>query len=251
MKKTIHISPLACGIISGTLQKTACVLRRLASICSLLLLASTAGAQELEYAMEVGLMAGGSFYFGDANYSGAYKNLCPAGGAFARWNINPRMAVKFNALYAGIKGDIRSTETKYPSIELEKVEKPKFSNSAVDVSATYELHFWGFGTGAATYKGNKRWCPYIQLGLGGTYCNKTFTMNFPIGCGVKLKVKDRLNVGLDWAMHFTLSDELDGVHDPYRIESGFLKNKDSYCVTSIYVSYDFCPKLRKCPSLTY
>ncbi len=251
MNPAIHNLSLVHGGFAGRLRKAACWLRRMACVCAVFLLSSHAGAQELEYAMEVGLMAGGSFYLGDANYSGFYKNLCPSGGAFARWNISPRMAVKFNALYAGLKGDIRSTETKYPPMELEKIEKPKFSNSAVDVSATYELHFWGFGTGAATYKGNKRWCPYVQLGLGGTYCNKAFTMNLPIGCGVKFKVKDRLNVGIDWAMHFTLSDELDGVKDPYRIESGFLKNKDSYCVTSIYVSYDFCPKLRKCPSLTY
>ena len=217
----------------------------------LMLCAQGATAQELEYALEVGGMAGGSFYLGDANYSGFYKNLCPSGGAFARWNINPRMSVKFNALYAGIKGDIRSMDNKYPPLEVMELEKSDFSNSAVDVSATYELHFWGFGTGAATYKGNKRWCPYIQLGLGATYCNKVFTMNLPIGFGVKYKVKDRLNVGIDWAMHFSLSDELDGVQDPYKIESGLLKNKDSYCITSIYVSYDFCPKLRKCPSLTY
>ena len=239
------------GRMSGILRYAAASVRTAVCVLAMASASLNAQAQELEYAMEVGLMGGGSFYLGDANYSGFYKNLCPAGGAFARWNINPRMAVKFNALYAGLKGDIRSSETKYPPAELAKVEKPSFSNSAVDVSATYELHFWGFGTGAASYKGNKRWCPYIQLGLGGTYANKAFTMNIPIGCGVKFKVKDRLNVGLDWAMHFTLSDELDGVKDPYRIESGFLKNKDSYCVTSIYISYDFCPKLRKCPSVEY
>ena len=241
---------LLCHCALTTLKRLAASSRRMAA--ALMILCSLpVAAQELEYAMEVGGMAGGSFYLGDANYSGFYKNLCPSGGLFARWNINPRMSVKFNALYAGVKGDIRSNETTYPSLESMELEKPKFNNSAVDVSATYELHFWGFGTGAATYKGNKRWCPYIQMGLGATYCNKVFTMNIPLGFGVKYKVKDRLNVGVDWAMHFSLSDQLDGVEDPYRIKSGFLKNKDSYCITSIYVSYDFCPKLRKCPSLEY
>ncbi len=217
----------------------------------LLLMTNNMRAQELEYAMEVGAMGGGSFYLGDANYSGFYKHLGGAVGAFGRYNINPRMAVKLNALYAGISGNLRDGDNKFPTLEQMEIDKPDFKKSVVDVSATYELHFWGFGTGTATYKGNKRWAPYIQLGLGATYGNSVFTMNIPVGFGVKYKFKDRLNVGFDWAMHFSLSDQLDGIDDPYRVESGFLKNKDSYCVTSIYVSYDFCAKLRKCPSLEY
>lgn len=201
-------------------------------------------SQELEYAMEIGGMAGGSFYLGDANYSGMYKNLCATAGAFARWNINPRMAAKFNISYAGIRGDLKNSDNKYPQLP----QGYSFSESAVDVGCQYELHFWGFGTGAASYKGNKRWTPYIQFGIGGTYCAKTFTMNIPIGFGIKYKVKDRLNVGLDWSMRLSLSDKLDGIEDPYKIKSGFLKNKDSYCMTSIYVAYDFCAKLKKCPS---
>lgn len=200
-------------------------------------------AQELEYALELGAMAGGSFYLGDANYSGWYKHLGGTIGATARWNINPRMALKFNASYAGISGDINDTDNKFPTIE-----KAKFSEPLFDVGCQYELHFWGYGTGTATYKGHKRWTPYIQLGLGGTYCNDTFTMNLPIGFGIKYKIKERLNVGFDWTMRFSLSDKLDGIEDPYAIKSGFLKNKDSYCLTTFYVTYDLCPKLRKCAS---
>ena len=47
-------------------------------------------------------------------------------------------------------------------------------------------------------------------------------------------------------MRFSLSDKLDGIEDPYKIESGFLKNKDSYSWTMVYISYDLCPKYRKC-----
>lgn len=200
-------------------------------------------AQELEYALELGGNAGGSFYFGDANYSGWYKHLGGSLGAIARWNINPRMALKFNLTYGGLSGDLKDTDNKYPLLE-----KTSFSESVFDVGCQYELHFWGFGTGTATYKGHKRWTPYIQLGLGGTYCNKTFTMNLPIGFGIKYKIKDRLNVGFDWTVRFTMSDKLDGIEDPYGIKSGFMKNKDSYCLTTFYVTYDLCPKLRKCAS---
>ena len=83
------------------------------------------------------------------------------------------------------------------------------------------------------------------MGLGFTYCN-SLAFNLPVGVGVKYKLAERLNLGIDWAMHFATSDNLDGITDPYKIKSGFLKNKDPYCTTQIFLSYDICPKLRKC-----
>lgn len=199
-------------------------------------------AQELEYKMELGGMLGGSFYLGDANYTKLYKNTGLAGGAMARYNINPRMSLKFNLAYGGISGDARQMETKYPEIEGQKWD---FSNSVYDLGCQYEISFWGYGTGAG-YKGSRRFTPYIQVGLGFTYGGDAFTMNIPFGFGVKYKLKDRVNVGVDWTMRFSMSDKLDGIADPYSIQSGFLKNKDSYSFTMLYISYDLFPKYRKC-----
>ena len=84
------------------------------------------------------------------------------------------------------------------------------------------------------------------MGLGFTYGNKELTMNIPVGFGVKYKFRPRWNVGLDWSMRFSMSDKLDGIEDPYKVKSGFLKNKDSYSWTMVYISYDLCPKYRKC-----
>ena len=198
-------------------------------------------AQELEYAMELGVMAGPSFYMGDANLNGFYKNVTMAGGLMGRYNINPRMALKFDLAHGKVKGDANNGMNKFPETE---GQEWKFNNSLFDVGCQYEISFWGFGTGGG-YKGHKRLTPYIQLGLGFTYCN-TFTMNIPLGVGVKYKVKPRWNVGVDWSMRFSMSDKLDGIEDPYHIKSGFLKNKDSYSWTMIYISYDLCPKYRKC-----
>jgi hypothetical protein len=71
-------------------------------------------------------------------------------------------------------------------------------------------------------------------------------MNIPIGFGLRYKLKERLNVGLDWTMRFSMSDKLDGISDPYSIPGGFMKNKDSYSFTMLYISYDLFPKYRKC-----
>ena len=199
-------------------------------------------AQELEYKMEIGGMAGGCFYLGDANYHSLYKNTKLGGGLISRYNINPRMALKGTLAYGNIAGNATEQANKFPDVQDQKWD---FNNSVVDLSCTYEISFWGYGTGTG-YKGHKRLVPYIQLGLGGTYAGETFTANIPIGFGVKYKIKDRWNIGLDWTMHFSMSDKLDGISDPYKIESGFLKNKDSYSFTMFYISYDFMPRLREC-----
>lgn len=197
---------------------------------------------EMEYKMEIGGMLGGTFYMGDANFSQLYKNTNLAAGIVARYNINPRMAIKGNLNYGKISGDADKLRQLYGEIP---GQDWKFSNALVDLSGTYELNFFGYGTGEG-YKGNKRFTPYIQLGLGFTYCNKVFTANFPVGVGLKYKLRDRLNIGLDWTMHVSLSDKLDGISDPFKIESGFLKNTDVYSYTMLYISYDFLPRLRKC-----
>ena len=204
-------------------------------------------AQELEYKMEIGGMAGLSSYLGDANYTNPLGHLKPAGGLIARYNFNSRMALKFDLAYVGIGGNSAERSNKYPD-----GKNWKFDSSVVDFGCQYELNFFGYGTGAAGYKGNKRLAPYIQLGLGMTYAQgvkpegSTFTLNIPIGIGVKYKIKPRVNVGVDWAVHFSFSDHLDGIVDPYGIKGSFLKNKDSYSMLMFYISYDIMPRYRKC-----
>lgn len=217
-------------------------MERFYSLIAALLIAAGAHAQDLEYAMELGMMAGPNFYMGDANMNGFYKNTTMGAGLMGRYNINPRMALKFDIAYAKIKGDATKEKNVYPELP---EQEWAFDNPLVDVGAQYELNFWGYGTWSG-YKGHKRLVPYIQMGLGFTYCDNALTMNIPIGAGIKYKLKPRWNIGLDWSMRFTMSDKLDGIEDPYRIKSGFLKNKDSYSMTMFYISYDLCPKYRKC-----
>ena len=214
---------------------------RLYSIAFALLMTLGMNAQELEYALELGAMVGPSFYMGDGNTNGFYSNVTLAGGVMGRYNINPRMALKFDIGLGSLKGDANG-KNKFPPKEGMELT---FNNKLIDVGCQYELNFWGYGMGNS-YKGHKRLTPYIQVGLGFTHCNEVLTLNIPIGVGVKYKVKPRLNIGIDWSMRCSMSDKLDGIADPYKIESGFMKNKDSYCWTMFYLSYDLCPKYRKC-----
>ena len=126
----------------------------------------------------------------------------------------------------------------------------------MDIGAQFEINFLAYGMGAG-YKKLSRITPYalvgfgLTIGMGGGAPAKG-GINFPVGLGVKYKVKPRLNLGLEWAMHFSTTDGLDitreqrQLSDPYGIESGFMKNKDSYSFLMFFVTYDIFPKYRKC-----
>lgn len=216
--------------------------RSLLSLLLLLSALSTLRGQELEYALELGVMAGPFSYYGDGNYSSPFKNMNAGAAIFGRYNLNQRMALKFDIAYGKVSGDAMKSDNKFPDLP---GQEWTFSNPLVDVGCQYELAFWGYGTGGS-YKGSRRLAPYIQMGLGATVCNKEVALNIPIGIGVKYKFAPRWNCGADFTVRFTTSDKLDGIEDPYRISSGAFKNKDSYSMLMFYVAYDLCPKYRKC-----
>lgn len=224
---------------------------KLATALLLLLPAYVVSAQELEYNMELGGMMGGSFYMGDANNTALFKDVAMMGGILARYNINPRMAVKGNLAMGRIKGTTVGLDNKFP-----QGENSAFIRNVFDLGAQFEYSFFAYGTGTG-YKGSRRLAPYIQAGVGMTYApkpaNHVFAMNLPVGIGVKCKLAERLNVGAEWSMRFTTSDRLDVVNatglqldDPYGIKSKWLKNRDCYSWLMLYVSYDMFPKYRKC-----
>lgn len=164
-----------------------------------------------------------------------------------RYNFSPYMGLKATGIYGKLKGSSTDVKTYYPDLE----QTPyKFNNSLVDIGLTYEYNFWPYGTGH-DYRGAQRLTPFVFGGLGTTYVSgdgkNVFTANIPLGLGVKYKVGDRLNLGIEWAMHFSLSDKLDGRKDPYQISSsGIFKNTDCYSALQITLTYSFMAKCRTC-----
>lgn len=212
--------------------------------------ATVVRADGLEYRYEVGAMVGGSSYYGDANYTSPINNINVMGGVVWRYNINPRMAVKTNLAVARISGTTEGLDNRFPGGDVE------FGRLLCDLGAQYELHFFAYGDGSG-YKQSHRLAPYLLAGVGMTYApapaKHVFTANIPVGVGLKWKVAPRLNLGCELTYRFSFSDNLDVtretspiLNDPYGIDSGFLKNKDSYSFLSIFVTYDLSPKYRKC-----
>lgn len=213
----------------------------------LLATALPASAQsDYEYRMEIGAGVGLVAYEGDFN-GNITHGMRPMASAVLRRTFNPYMALRFAAAYGKLKGSSKNVKTYMP----EYVDTPyEFANSLVDVSATYEYNFWPYGTGH-DYRGAQRLTPFIFAGLGATYAsgsgNNVFTANVPLGVGVKYKVATRLNLGIEWAMHFSMNDNLDGVKDPYGIQStGMFKNTDCYSMLQLTLTYSLMPKCRTC-----
>ena len=196
-----------------------------------------------EYRAEVGGGIGLVAYQGDFN-GNLFKNMQPMFTLLGRYKFNPRMALALNVSYGKIKGSSKNVETFYP--DLPEID---FNHGLVDVGVRYEYNFWPYGTGRE-YRGARRITPYIYIGLGATFVKPEKTeiaLNLPIGAGVKYKLGERLNLALEWTMHFTTSDLLDGVEDPYGIKSsGFFKNTDCYSHLRLSLTYDLWAKCKTC-----
>lgn len=218
-------------------------------LVTLLMLCATLTAsaqQDDEYLMEIGGGVGMVSYQGDFNGK-ITSGMQPAGAIVWRRLLNPYMGFRVTGMMGKLKGDATRVETYYPD---ETTRAYSFDRSLTDVSVTYEYNFWPYGTGR-DYRGAKRLTPFVFGGIGATYVSggekKVFTANVPIGLGIKYKLKERLNVGLEWSMHFSLSDELDGMADPYSIKSsGAFKNTDCYSGLMLTLTYSFKSKCRTC-----
>ena len=211
------------------------------------LFALTASGQNDETLYRLELGGGIGFGTGHTDLKGKWAADM---AAIARFPLNPRMAVKTQLSYLTLKGSTEGQKNFYPA----QPDTPgtdrlaySVSDAVIDASALYELHFLPYGY-LRDYKGHCRLVPYLQMGFGLTYgkAGKAFTANIPLGVGVKYKVAERLNLGLDWLVHFTLSDKLDGLEAPLGISSSGFRNKDHYSALSLTLTYDLNPRCPTC-----
>lgn len=211
------------------------------------LFALTASGQNDETVYRLELGGGIGFGTGHTDLKGKWAADM---AAIARFPLNPRMAVKTQLSYLNLKGSTEGQKNFYPALpDTPGTDRLAYSvsDAVIDASALYELHFLPYGY-LRDYKGHCRLVPYLQMGFGLTYgkAGKAFTANIPLGVGVKYKVAERLNLGLDWLVHFTLSDKLDGLEAPLGISSSGFRNKDHYSALSLTLTYDLNPRCPTC-----
>lgn len=213
---------------------------RLFPLTFFLFCCSFLAAQDDGYFMELGLGGGGNFYMGDAN-ARFYNNTNGMFSLIGRYNVNPRFALKADLAAAGISGN---SENAYGVLPGEGIS---FSRTVYDFGVQIE---WGFcAYGMENWSDCHRLAPYGLLGLGMTFAPKPasndFAAIFPIGMGIRYKLSERVNVGLEWTMRFSTSDRLDvtrtdgtSLENPFMVKGKGIKNKDSYSFTMLYVTFD-------------
>ncbi|NDP22556.1 MAG: outer membrane beta-barrel protein [Paludibacter sp.] len=216
---------------------------RLLFICILCLSAVIGTAQVIEkdeYKAEIGVIGGGSFYIGDAN-SLLFNNLQVTYGGFFRYNFNPRFALKAELI-----------STNVPKL-------PNSNNKSINVGdITAEFNF--FDLEINPYKRfSKTFSPYIFTGVSlftGMYFGQALPeIGIPFGVGIKLKLKKRLNLNIQWSNKLLLADNLEvysnisvseKYNNPYNLNGSNVFNNDLLSTVTIGFSYDIWKKKCDC-----
>ena len=209
---------------------------------------STAVAQEYHY--EIGGMAGMSMYMGDANEKNLFQGWHPSLGAVFRKNYNFRWALKANLLMGTVSGDTQNTNNVFPDDA-----QASFRRNFYEFGSQIEFNFMPYSDKFA-YLQTSKLSPYVFSGLGLTMASGSstfFGVNVPLGLGLKYKMKNRINLGVEYSFRRFFVDNFDapskqGFHldNPYQIESSWLKNKDGYSLLMVTLTWDFGPNDRKC-----
>lgn len=203
----------------------------------------TLSAQDVLYKWDAGGGIGISGYSGEANDGFIYRRPGFSADLIGRYNFNSRLALGADANYMSLSGNTENMDNFYPGgIDY------KFSASVYSVTVNGEFNFFPYGVGE-TYKQLKRWTPFISFGLGVLMSSVNDTVHaafqIPFILGVKLKLKERLNLNVKLTAAKVFSDKLDGeLADLYTIKSTFLKNTDWYSTLTVGLTYEFgerCP----------
>ena len=234
-----------------TIMTTTSFFQRLIKTILFLFISFTLYAQE--YKFEIGGLAGGSFYMGDANRNTLFKGMNPAFGGVFRYNHNFRWAFKGNLAWANVSGSTEGLDNVFPNNA-----QASFSCSLIDLGGQLEFNFFPYSDKYA-YMNTQRITPYALFGLGVTVApgDQTFVgLNMPLGVGAKYKVMNRVNLGLEFSFRKLFGDNLDNTNEwnslldnPYNMDKSWLKNNDLYSMLLFSVTWDFGPRTRPCNNI--
>lgn len=190
------------------------------------------------------LAAGVSSYMGDANKS-RFVQSGLAGGVVFRYNLTFHWALKVNLLAGRVYGDTRESGSRFPA-----AGQTVFKRTFAEAGSQIEWNFLPYSDNYR-YLGTRSYTPYLLVGAGLTYAPSEqdyVGLHIPFGVGLKVKLKNRLNVAVECSIRKLFADDFDVTHaprrgwnldQPYGIGSSHLKNQDWYSVTMICLTWDF------------
>jgi hypothetical protein len=207
--------------------------------------------QAQEYKYEIGGGIGTSMYMGDANSTSLSQGWNPAFDVIFRRNFNLRWALKTNLRMGKVNGNTENQKNVFPDFA-----QVSFSRTFYELGGQVEFNFMPYSD-KFPYLNTSRVSPYVLTGFGLTLApgnSETFLgLSLPLGIGVKYKVGNRLNLGLEFSSHRLFGDAFDApdkngfnLNNPYNVQSGLFKNKDWYNTLMFSITWDFGPICRDC-----
>ncbi len=178
-------------------------------------------------------------YLGDANESQLFKHPGVTVGGMMRYLFDTRWALRGTLGMASISGDTADFDNVLPG-----GANYSFSATVWNLDVRGEFNFLPYGIGE-TYKRLRRLTPYLALGIGMTLSSSEGETHvyacLPMSVGLKYKLRERLNLGLEFTMTKVLGDNVDGPYlsDLYTIKSSFLKNTDWLSSIAVSITYEF------------
>lgn len=219
---------------------------RFAAACLCMLCVVVCTAQTAPYKFDLGASLGMSGYIGDANRSNIFKKPGFDGELSMRYIGDSRWALRGVLSTFGLSGDTSGMEDILPD-----EASYSFTSQVYELSVRGEFNFFAYGIGE-TYKRLRRWSPYITLGVGAALASSggktAAAFTIPMGLGVKFKLRERLNLGVEFTMTKAFSDKFDGqdLADLNQIKTAFYKNTDWYSRLTVGISYEFGKRCETC-----
>ena len=189
------------------------------------------------YRAEIGVSGGGSYYLGDAN-SKLFNNMNFTYGAFLRYRIDPRFAVKAEFT--------RITKLVGPN--------NSFVNDTINVGdICLEFNFFDLENNPFN-RHSRIFSPFIFVGAGmmtDLYINQKHPEPFiPFGVGMKVKLAERWNFIAQWSNRLLLfSDNMENnpkYDNPKGLNGSNIFNNDLLSTITVGISFDFWEKRCNC-----
>ena len=199
-----------------------------------ILLSFNSSAQYYEF----GGGLGATLYYGDLNAPDLNTNLGNSkfgGQLMLRYIATKNIAVRANLTLGKLSGDDRRSD-----LEFQKIRNLRFSSLMVESALLGEYYFFGYDAKTGT----QLFSPYVTAGFGFIFFNPKTDLNgetyelqplgtegqglpgqaakyskvalaIPFGGGVKMKINDRFNLGVELLARRSFTDYLDDVSTVY------------------------------------
>ncbi len=155
--------------------------------------------------LEIGLFGGASYYHGELNPSVPFVSAQPAFGVLGRYSNGTRWAYRAAITQGrlfenGARARVSSARSK------------SMNQDITDISLLAEFNFFDYFTGSK----KEYMTPYIFGGLSLFMPSSSYStssdvpISMPFGVGFKYSLGKRIAMSVEWKMHKTLHDGLEG-----------------------------------------